>query len=98
MCVFGSIYGVIFKRVERRSSFRLGLGGFTLHLALLLTITAATTAARNGAACGEGEVTTPERERKEFINEKKTKKNKQKNKEDISNVFFELKCNVYKEM
>lgn len=76
MCVFGSIYGVIFKRVERRSSFRLGLGGFTLHLALLLTITAATTAARNGAACGEGEVTTPERERKEFINEKKNKKPK----------------------
>lgn len=94
MCVFGSIYGVIFKRVERRSSFRLGLGGFTLHLALLLTITTATTAARNGAACGEGEVTTPERERKEFINEKKKKKPK----EDISNVFFELKCNVYKEM
>lgn len=97
MCVFGSIYGVIFKRVERRSSFRLGLGGFTLHLALLLTITAATTAARNGAACGEGEVTTPERERKEFINEKKKTK-KKKPKEDISNVFFELKCNVYKEM
>lgn len=97
MCVFGSIYGVIFKRVKRRSSFRLGLGGFTLHLALLLTITAATTAARNGAACGEGEVTTPERERKEFINEKKKPK-KKKTKEDISNVFFELKCNVYKEM
>lgn len=63
MCVFGSIYGVIFKRVERRSSFRLGLGGLALHLALLLTVTAATTAARNGAACGEGEVTTPEREK-----------------------------------
>lgn len=63
MCVFGSIYGVIFKQVEWRSSFRLGLGGLALHLALLLTITAATTAARNGAACGEGEVTTPERER-----------------------------------
>lgn len=94
MCVFGSIYGVIFKRVERRSSFRLGLGGLALHLALLLTITAATTAARNGAACGEGEVTTPERERKEFINEGKKKKPK----EDINNVFFELKCNVYKEM
>lgn len=81
MCVFGSIYGVIFKRVERRSSFRLGLGGFTLHLALLLTITAATTtAARNGAACGEGEVTTPERERKEFINEKKQKTKQRRHK------------------
>lgn len=36
------------------------------------------------------------KERKEFINEKKKKKKKPK--EDISNVFFELKCNVYKEM